>query len=278
MVIDDVISDFIEGDTKDIDFSDDYIFSFIKNIFKDSEFSEEYDDSEEVENEIHEENSKIRDSHESTIETTEFELKNIETDEIIIKKLPINKSFSYFNRSNKLMEGPPKVIKKGDFLIFIDNDDKKTLLELIIEVYDLEFAVDKDSIEYWKNKLIDYFESNNLKYTTFNEKFNSIGGNKTIPATSSWIKGEVIGPKYANDLFLLGKLMDDDLLIENYGYMFSEIEKIRTIHRVTGRRINKIIKGIMSDRNSINPENLGYFGQLFYEKIRNGVYEVMDKS
>ena len=257
--------------------TDDYISSIIKDIFKSSEFKEDIEISEEIEQEIEEENVKV-DDNVKNIKLIDFKLKNTESGDIIHKKLPLNKTFNYINDKNEFLEGSPKVIKEGNFLIFIGNDDKKRLLDFIIEIYDLDLAVDRNLIEYWKNKLMNYVAINDLNYSSFNREFNKIGGSKTISATSHWVKGEVIGPKDQHDLFLIGKLLDDDILMENYRLMFHEIEKIRTIHRLTGRRLNSVVKQIIGDKRSINTDQLGYTGQLFYEKIKNGIYEVIEKS
>ena len=232
----------VNVDSKEENLSfDDEIESIIKNIFKKSKFNDDFEESEKIEQEIAVENSKLK---ESSIggKSYDFTLKNIESGEVIHKKLLANKSYNYFNKKNKLAEGSPKNIKKGDFLIFIDNDDKKSLLELVIEVYKIS------------------------------------GNNKTMPATNRWVKGEALGPKTAEDLYFIGELLNDTTILENYEYMFDEIEKIRTIHRITGRRLNSIIKEIMGGKRNIQETNLGYVGQLFYEKLENGVYEVMEKK
>lgn len=254
----------------------DYIANLANNIFKSSDYVDSKI-SEKLSQEIAEDELSYEvDSPPS--ETLNFTLKNLESGDVVNKKLPLDKSFNYLNKSNKLMEGSPKTIKKGDFLIFIDNNDKKTLLELIIEVYDLELAVDKNIIEFWKNKLMHYVTINNLKYVDFNREFKAMGGNKTVPATSMWVKGETIGPNSAHDLYLIGKVIDNSTIMENYEYMFEEIEKIRVIHRVTGRRLNNLVKQIMGSKTNLNVDNLGYTSQLFYDKIRHGIYEVLEKS
>lgn len=254
----------------------DYIANLANNIFKSSDYVDSKI-SEKLSQEIAEDELSYEvDSPPS--ETLNFTLKNLESGDVVNKKLPLDKSFNYLNKSNKLMEGSPKTIKKGDFLIFIDNNDKKTLLELIIEVYDLELAVDKNIIEFWKNKLMHYVTINNLKYVDFNREFKAMGGNKTVPATSMWVKGETIGPNSAHDLYLIGKVIDNSTIMENYEYMFEEIEKIRVIHRVTGRRLNNLVKQIMGSKTNLNVDNLGYTSQLFYDKIRYGIYEVLEKS
>lgn len=257
---------------------DDEISIMIKNIFKNANLSDDFEESEKIERELADQNSKLKD-RQVIGKTYEFTLKNIESGEIIYKKLQANKSYNYFNKQNKLLEGSPKVIKEGNFVIFIDNDDKKTLLELVIEVYDLGLAVDKNSIDYWKNRLMNYVLINGLTGVAFNREFNEISGtNKTMPATNRWIKGEALGPQNATDLLWVGKLINDNVLIENYNYMFEEIEKIRNIHRITGRRLNSIIKEIMGGKRNFDNENLGYVGQLFYNKIKNGVYEVISRK
>lgn len=273
------ISTDIDKEFDDESFDEDYISIMIKDIFKSSKFNEDFEISEKIEKEIEKDNRESIETEENSgIKSIKFKLKNVETGNIVYKRLPLNKSYNYLNDKSEFLEGFPKLIKEGNFLIFVDGNDKKRLLDVIVEIYDLDMAVDKNSIEYWKNKVMDFFIVNNFNYSSFNKKFNEIGGDKTIPATSSWVKGEVIGPQNPNDLFLLGKLIGDELLMENYRFMFQEIEKIRTIHRLTGKRVNAIVKSIVNGKDSIDHTKLGYTGQLFYDKVKQGIYEVIEKT
>lgn len=58
--------------------------------------------------------------------------------------------------------------------------------------------------------------------------------------------------------------------------MNSEIDKIRNIHRITGRRLKKIIKTIIFEGGNLQPSKLNYEEYLFYEKVKNGIYEILE--
>ena len=58
--------------------------------------------------------------------------------------------------------------------------------------------------------------------------------------------------------------------------MSDEIEKVRNVHRTTGRKLKNVIKAIIYEGNDLDTQNLNYEEYLFYEKVKNGIYEVLE--
>ena len=146
-----------------------------------------------------------------------FHLRNLENDRKYMKALPVEKTYLFLkNIGGKIEEGYPRDLKPGNFVIVIDNDEKKTLLQLIIEIYNLESSIDKDVIEFWKEKLILFIKDTGIKYKELYDVYKVLGGNKHYQTVLNWSKGRVIGPEDSKDLYLIGKILDEEIIINNY--------------------------------------------------------------
>lgn len=222
------------------------------------------------------EDKKINYQHPSS-ECLEFTLRNLENGRKCRKSLPIEKTYFFLkNIGSKIEEGSPKDLKPGNFVIVIDNDEKKTLLQLIIEIYDLESSIDKEIIEFWKEKLILFIKNTGIKYRELYDVYSDMGGEKHYQTVLNWGKGKVIGPENPKDLYIIGKILDEKILQENCDLISDEIEKVRNIHRITGRKLKNVIKAIIFEGQSLDAQNLSYEEYLFYEKVKNGIYEILE--
>lgn len=175
-----------------------------------------------------------------------------------------------------IQEGSPKDLKPGNFVVVIDNDEKKTLLQLIIEIYDLESTIDKEIIEFWKERLMLFIKDTGIKYRELFDVYSDFGGQKHYQTVMNWAKGGVIGPEDSIDLYYIGKILNEPVLEENYELIAHEIEKVRNIHRTTGRKLKNVIKSVIFEGNSLDAQNLNYEEYLFYEKVKSGIYQVID--
>jgi len=190
--------------------------------------------------------------------------------------LPIEKTYFFLkNIGGKIEEGSPKDLKPGNFIIIIDNDEKKTLLQLIIEIYDLESSIDKEIIEFWKERLMLFMKDTGIKYRELYNVYSNFGGQKHYQTVLNWAKGKVIGPEDPKDLYYLGKILDEKIIVDNFELISDEIEKVRNIHRTTGRKLKNVIKAIIFEGKALDAQNLSYEEYLFYEKVKNGIYEVL---
>ena len=82
------------------------------------------------------------------------------------KLLPIEKTYLYLKEINgEVEEGTPRNLRPGYFIVILDNDEKKTSLDLILEIFNLEESIDKNLIVFWKEKLAEFVEIHDLSYT-----------------------------------------------------------------------------------------------------------------
>ncbi|QUH22372.1 hypothetical protein HYG87_00620 [Methanobacterium alkalithermotolerans] len=241
-----------------------------------SEYKEDLDNLGRMIKHIKSANQRTEESKEYS-ESLEFYLRNLETGKKYKKTLPLAKTYFFLkNIGSKIEEGSPKELKPGNFVIVIDNDEKKTLLQLIIEIYDLESSIDKEIIEFWKERLMLFIKDTGIKYKQFYDAYNNFGGEKHYQTVLNWCKGRVIGPEESKDLYYIGKILDEEILINNHKLISEEIGKVRNIHRTTGRKLKKVIKSVIFEGSGLDAQNLNYEEYLFYEKVKNGIYEVLE--
>lgn len=210
-------------------------------------------------------------------DTISFKLMNIQDNKFIEKKLPINKSYLTFDNIyniNDAKELKPSELKSGDYIIIIDNDEKKSLLNLVIELSNFNFIINMDLVEYWKLEFLNYVESSNLKYSEIYNIYCSNGGDKTYQTVMQWCKGEILGPQSAKDLYIIGKIINDGFIMDNYISIFQQIVLIRTSHRLIGRKLKKMIKSILTDE-YLDVSSLNENEYLIYKNIQNGIYKIV---
>lgn len=128
----------------------------------------------------------------------------------------------------------------------MDDDVRKSFLELIIDVFGLEDSIDKRFIELWRDHLFRFIEINDLSYSDFYNIYKGVGGKRGYQTVLSWAKGHVLGPLDPIDLYNIGKILNDEDIIGNFNIMYGEIQELRELHRNTGRRLKIIIKEILS--------------------------------
>lgn len=96
-------------------------------------------------------------------------------------------------------------------------------------------------------------------------------------AVTKWAKGQTIGPRSNIDLLYIGKLINNEYIIENYQDIIHDIETIRKIHQSTGRRLKSMIKSILIEEQSLNLNNLSLEEEMIYKNIKNGIYQINKK-
>lgn len=183
-------------------------------------------------------------------------------------------TFDNIYNINDAKELKPSELKSGDYIIIIDNDEKKSLLNLVIELSNFNFIINMDLVEYWKLEFLNYVESSNLKYSEIYNKYCSNGGDKTYQTVMQWCKGEILGPQSAKDLYIIGKIINDGFIMDNYISIFQQIVLIRTSHRLIGRKLKKMIKSILTDE-YLDVSSLNENEYLIYKNIQNGIYKIV---
>ena len=207
--------------------------------------------------------------------TIKIRLRNIKTNEINEKELPITRSYFSFYNIDTMEEGEEKFpvnFSVGEHIVLIGGDERKSMLDIIDDLN--QNKIDTELIEHWKIQLIEYITENKLKYAEFYNLYSNKGGTRHYQTVLKWAKGEVIGPMQAEDLALIGKTIGDEYIIGNSEGMINEINKIRTYHKRFGRKLKKIIYDIMSfgDVNSLSLSEDEY---EIYKYIDNGIYEIV---
>lgn len=202
-------------------------------------------------------------------------LRNIKTNELSEKELPITRTYFSFYNLDTMEEGEEKFpinFSVGEHIVLIGGDERKSMLDIIDDLN--QNKIDTELIEYWKIQLIEYIAENKLKYAEFYNLYSNKGGNRHYQTVLKWAKGEVIGPMKAEDLALIGKTIGDKYIIENSEDMINEINRIRSYHKRFGRKLKKIIYDIMSfgDVNSLSLSEDEY---EIYKYIDNGIYEIV---
>lgn len=144
-------------------------------------------------------------------------------------------------RENKFRQKNAREIEKGDLIILIDKEERKSLVELLSEEIGLEKDLDTTHLAEWKKRLREYISVEGLSvkefYRTLSEK-----SDISYQAVLSWVHGEVIGPRNPEDLRRIGEIINYPYLVEEYENLYSDMEKLRNAHQKVGRRIEVIIK------------------------------------
>lgn len=212
-------------------------------------------------------------------ETIVFSLKNISDGKNYKKSLIKNKSYLFLKSyGGSVEESIPTNLKPGYLVVVLDNDDRKSLLELVISYLGIDDEMDIDLIEYWKRKLVEFKDENKLNYVSLYKKYKKCGGKRKKQTVMQWAKGGALGPQNANDLRIIGEMINDKDLKEDYKLFFLEISKIRSLHISTGRKISKIIKNVILEGENIDSSNFDHMEYSFYQTIKNGIYEIIEKN
>lgn len=207
--------------------------------------------------------------------TIKIKLRNIKTNEILEKELPITRSYFSFSDIDEMDEGEEKFpinFSVNEHIVLIGGNERKSMLDIIDDLN--QNKIDTKLIEYWKVQLIEYITENKLKYREFYNLYSNKGGTRHYQTVLKWAKGEVIGPMKSEDLALIGKTINDNYIVENSERMIMEINTIRTHHKHFGRKLKKIINEIMS-YGGVNSLNLSEDEYEIYKYINNGIYEII---
>jgi len=262
------------------DFEDYTIENIINQIIKSNEEYDElyyYEKEQEI---IEKREIEIKNEYEKKLSSSREEIKyRIQikkdgTSEVIVKNLDVDRTFlTIDDKRGIISEVTPKNLQPGNLIVILDGDERKTLLEIMLETYNFEESIDKELVEYWKNKLNEFIEYNEISYSEFYDIYKKIGGTKLKQTVNQWLKGERIGPQDADDLLIIGKITNDPIIKDDYYIMFKEIEKLRTVHRQVGKFLKKIVSYII--KQEIVGKEWSFEETILYDKISKGLYRLI---
>jgi hypothetical protein len=219
---------------------------------------------------------------ESIADSLVSEIKCRESSQLMVVK-------EFNNHKDYLLKYSEELIK-GDLIIRFGERGNKDILSLISEIYETEGRFDLDKLRFWKDRL-SLWILNKRKAVKIFEKDSSYPNIEKIPSTYSdlyrqykdqckilnisprtyvafwgWINNDKrIGPEEPLDVLAMGKLIGINNIEKEYLEIYEEMNTIRKIHIVIGRKINKILNYILS-KNSTN--TLDYAEQILCDQIR----------
>ena len=163
-------------------------------------------------------------------------------------------------------------LKEGDKIILLSSNNRRNMLDLVGDLYNLNSEVDIEEIKEWRNKLVEYIELNEITFKEFHKRYKeNIAHSKSYVSVSNWITNRVIGPDSSKDIEAIGKTIGDEDSVENSEYIFEQLRKLRSKHIYVGKIFNKLIKGVLN--NSISNETLNYEEQVIYNLLK--VYKIV---
>jgi hypothetical protein len=176
-------------------------------------------------------------------------------------------------RSEDILEVFPSELETGGVVVIIDDDERKTLLDLVIELYDLDEPVDAELIAGWKNILAKYVagtgENKKGIYDEYVQAYKSGAFARHPPRTyatvCTWLRGEVIAPEDSDDLVALAKVVGSTDLAIGAESIVAEADKVRALHVKVGLKLRSIIRALLEGR---EVSDLSYEELMLRSKIR----------
>jgi len=228
----------------------------------------------------------ISTSHPGSDSSTHVEIlkvtaKELDRPEIVARlELRINRTYVYrAPGDSEPAEAFPSEMEVGGVVAIIDDDERKTLLDLVVELYDIDQPVDAVLVERWKAIVGDYLaraRKNKMRYyEDYVQVCRSGAIGPKVPrvygTVCTWLRGEVIAPEDPSDLMALGILAESEELKGNASAIVAEADKVRKLHVRIGLRMNTIIRALLEGREIAD---LTYEELVLRSKIR--LYEIVD--
>ena len=214
----------------------------------------DYKEHQEIEQQLDNENDQVEhELYDQAFENQDYyqiELFDEKLSTTLVKRLRVDKEYFYFDdETQELKSGFPYVLKEGQRIIFIDKDERVSIVQLAAEISNLDDQVNWRLIEGWTQHLAAYYEKN---FTTAKEFHNiykkyvddCCNGRdaRTYATFLTWIRGEVNYTRSPEDVEYLGKIMNDPFLIENYRAIHEQGQKLQDAHRKLSASLGKIIR------------------------------------
>jgi len=159
----------------------------------------------------------------------------------------------YDNSTDKVKDREAKNLKKGDYLILIENSTRKSLAESVISKVEAHPSM-MEAVVYqktWVHYLRQALEESGDTFIEIIHKLQKHGakGPSTPGAIFQWVNGAIIGPQDLENIRRIGIIYDKPFLVAKFGDIARAIQRLRNIHRSLARRLNKLIPqaGIEAD-------------------------------
>ena len=187
------------------------------------------------------------------------------------KIILVKESWSYLYIKDKetmrLEEGTISGINENDYIILLEHDERKNFFEFIIDTYDLEEGIDLELINSWKTTLENFLSTSTTEPEKLYQKYKLECKNegckpKLLTTFRRWLKGEVFGTRDSEDLLILGKIIEDKELQEEYSRIHDEVRILWKMRRSVGAKLNAIIKEAL--KGVFNQETVSLEDSILY--------------
>jgi len=166
-------------------------------------------------------------------------LENIETGKEEKITSGIGSEHTFIDRNSKLTEDVFSVDSEGLILIKVPGKSK-SLLNMLIKLYNLDDHIDKTIVELWEDGLKS-FENTSQSLNDLYAGYRENGGQKEKQTVRTWLNRNTLGPRDKKDIEIMGMVLAFEELINESDYIFKELEKIRNLKKSLGRHLSKII-------------------------------------
>jgi len=162
----------------------------------------------------------------------------------------------------EVKQKPAKELSKGDKVLLVDANYKKSLNNLILQkLSSTQYDTNIRLTEQWWRRLREYSEKQKHSPADILNLLKLHGGTIQSELTvRGWLKGDVFGPMEGKNIELIGIIYNDEFLQKYWQDIYKSVNKVRSINRRAGhciaRTIRNLSKGVFIDESleKIDPE------------------------
>ncbi len=183
----------------------------------------------------------------------------------------------YDDSTEKVKDRLAKNLKKGEFLILVEDSTRKSLAQSVISKVKSHPSMMKVVVyqKAWSFYLKQALEESQDSFLDVIEKLHNRGAGEPNTAMSiyQWMSGVILGPGDLENIRRIGEIYDKPFLVNNYKEIIGAILRLRTIHRSLAKRLNRLIPfaGIEADRGRIENAVIDEELDLYLEDFVNVV-------
>ncbi|MFW9994288.1 MAG: hypothetical protein ACFFD4_19745 [Candidatus Odinarchaeota archaeon] len=173
-----------------------------------------------------------------------------------------------------LSEKFPRYFEQDDLIIYLDDEERKEYIEFLEQELSKNLSIDYEIIDYWRETLATFAKRYNTKtefYDLYMKEIGDIPGYDPVHISTfnSWVRGERTYTKNRYDLYILGKIMEDHRLMEDFTIVGREGRKVHHLHMLLGKRLQKLLSRIIQPSASNITEFNLLEEKLFYQLDKN---------
>ncbi len=135
-------------------------------------------------------------------------------------------------------------LRPGDLVLFINGAQRRTLYEAILERVERlpNMGATYILVRYWQRAIKEGFHKAQLTYEELLKELQRRGSHmQSVAGVRCWITGQVLGPSDPQDIYRIGYIFQDNILIQEYRSIDKALRRIRSLHISLARRLNRVI-------------------------------------